>query len=95
MSAASEAGGLCAVRGHRCAVPAAAGGRLELSVPVQQQSGGSHVPGARGATHRLVQPLRSTPVLRPDRRQLRSHAHEHDPHPTHTLQGTVLRDTHA
>ncbi len=34
VSADFEAGGLCAVCGHRCAVPAAGGGRLELSVPV-------------------------------------------------------------
>ncbi len=34
LSAGSEAAGLGAVCGHGCAVPAAAGGRLERSVPV-------------------------------------------------------------
>lgn len=73
-----EGGGFFTLCGHGYPFPAASGGHLGLAFSVQLKPASCHGSRARGATHRLVQPLCPSPLLWQDGRQLRRHAHEHD-----------------
>ena len=73
-----EGVGFFAVCGHRYHFPAPRRGHVGFAFSVQFKPISCHGSRARGATYRLVQPIRPSPLLWQDRHQLRCHAHEHD-----------------
>lgn len=73
-----ERGGLFALRWHGHNFPAAGWGDLEPPLTFQLHPSGCNGTWTRGATHWLVQPFCTPPVLRKNWRQLRGHAYEHD-----------------
>ncbi len=80
-----EGGGFFALRGHRYPLSAAGGAHLGSFVSFQFKPASRHGSRTRGASHRLVQPLRPSPLLRQDGHQLWGHAHEHDEDEEHIL----------
>lgn len=80
-----EGGGLFALRRHRHHFPAAGWGDLEPPLLLQLHPPGCDGTWTRGATHWLVQPFCTPPVLWQNWGQLRGHAHEYD-----TAQGKIF-----
>lgn len=87
-----KGGGFSSLRGLGHLVPPACRRSVVPASSLQRYPAGRHGAGARGATHRLVQPLRPPPLLWQDGHQLWSHAHEHDTHQGHILQGNINFD---
>lgn len=89
-----EGGGLFALRRHRYHFPAAGRGDLEPPLSLQLHPPGCNGTWTRGATHRLVQPFCTPPVLRQNWGQLRGHAHEHDAAQGKIFSGMVWQFLH-
>lgn len=87
-----EGRGLCALRRHRYPFPAACGGHLGPPFSLQFEPISCHGSRARGASHRVVQPLCPPPLLWQDGHQLRGHAHEYDTSQGEIFQGTLHKD---